>query len=185
MHVSSTSVARGGVFTALAVICILLTNVFSTSTLFLLIIAACFTAFAYSFSGLKFGIAALAAGAILGLFLSPRKGIIFTYVGIALYLILAQVIERHFYDKGMLKYWGLKCLVFNALFWGLFFIAISVAGVTGIFSAKAIANFNKMDYKWALILLFVVAVEFCFAVIDRVFFMARNRLEPILMKSER
>lgn len=185
MHVKSTPVARGGLFTALSVISILLASVFSFSTLFFLVIAACFTGFAYFFSDLRFGIAALLASAILGFILSPQKGILFTYMGIAIYLILAQVIEKHFFNRGMVWYWGLKCLVFNALFWGLFLIALGVAGFTGIFSARAIAYFNSLDVKWVFVLVLIVIVEFCFVVIDRVFFMVRNRLEPVIMNADR
>lgn len=182
MHVKSTAVARGGVFTALAVLCNLLASFFPYNTLFFLIIAACFTAFAYFFSDIKFGLAALAAGAILGFLLSPQKGIIFTYIGIAAYLILAQVIERHFFGKGMLKYWGLKCLVFNALFWGLFFIALGITGITGIFSEEAIRYFNGLSVKWVFIIGLIAAVELGFVVVDRLFFLVRNRLDPIIRK---
>ncbi|MDD6551261.1 MAG: hypothetical protein PUF16_05715 [Lachnospiraceae bacterium] len=181
MHVKSTPVARGGVFTALSVVSILLGSVFSFSTLFFLVIAACFSAFAYFFSDLKFGLAALLASAILGFILSPQKGIIFTYMGIAVYLILAQVIEKHFYNKSLKAYWGLKCLVFNALFWGLFLIAVGIAGFTGIFSARAIAYFNSLSVKGVFVLGLIAIVELCFVVIDRIFFMVRNRLEPVLM----
>ena len=183
MHVKSTPVARGGIFTALAVISIILASVFSFSTLFFLVIAACFTAFAYFFSDIRFGLSALAAGAILGFLFSPQKGIIFTYIGIAVYLILAQVIERHFFNKGMLKYWGLKCLVFNALFWGLFFIAVGVAGFSGLFSARAIKYFNSLSVEWVFVVGLVVVTEVLFVVVDRLFFMVRNRLDDVIRNS--
>ncbi|MGN0242193.1 MAG: hypothetical protein ACI4CS_10940 [Candidatus Weimeria sp.] len=184
MHVKSGPVARGGIFTALSVISILLASVFSFSTLFFLVIAACFTGFAYFFSDIKFGLSALAASAVLGFILSPQKGIIFTYIGIAVYLILAQVIEKHFYNKGMLRYWGLKFLVFNALFWGLFFIALGIAGVTGIFSAEAIRYFNGLSAKWVAVAGMIVAVEVVFVIVDRLFIMLRNRLDILLKNTD-
>lgn len=180
MHVNSSAVARGGILTALSVICMLFASFFPFSSLFFALIAACVTAMAYDFSDLRFGIAALIASALLGAFLSPRKGIVAVFIGLALYLVFAQVIERHFYNRGMTIYWGIKCLVFNALFWAAFFIAYGLVGLTGIFSEKALEYIESLPNRGILVIGLIVLVEVLFVVIDRVYFMIRNRLYIVL-----
>lgn len=181
MHVKKAHpVALGGILTAFSVISMVLAGVFPYNTLFFLIIAAIFTAFSYYYSNLRFGLAAMAASAVLGFFLAPQKGIIITYLGLSLYLILAQVIEKHFYDRGMAIYWGLKCLVFNVIFWMAFALVDHFAGATGILSQRALEFIGEVTHRWILIPAGIVLVELGFLVTDRVYFLVRNRLTPLL-----
>lgn len=125
---STRALALSGLFTALAVICMILADtILIKSSLFCLLVAAFICGYSAYINGPVYGAGTVVASFLLGLLLAPGKLHCFVFLGIAVYVLLCHLIEiRRVGEKTVKK--GVAFLIRLAA-WTLF-LAAAVVGYT-------------------------------------------------------
>lgn len=94
MLLNSRNVAMGGLFTALAVICIFLSGALEINTLFFIVLAAYLMGTVLYITDLRYGLAAFVATLFLGFFLCPVKLYLVTFAACGIYVLCEEYIWK-------------------------------------------------------------------------------------------
>ena len=94
MQSKSKKISIGGLFTALAVICIFLSGALEINTLFFIVLAAYLMGTVLYITDLRFGLAAWVATMALGFFLCPVKLNLVTFGACGLYVLCEEYIWK-------------------------------------------------------------------------------------------
>ncbi len=90
MLLKAKAVAIGGLFTALAVTCLILSGVINTSSMFFIALASFFIGTVMMVTNLVYGLSAGTATFLLGLMLAPKKTYCFTFSVCTAYVLAEE-----------------------------------------------------------------------------------------------
>ena len=167
MLLNSRNVAMGGMFTALAVICIFLSGALEMNTLFFIVLAAFLMGTVLYITNLRYALAAWAATLILGFFLCPVKIYLVTFAACSLYVLCEEYIWKK-RRSGKVVRPQVEWLVKSAL-WAFCVVAgfLFVTFTTG-FQALVAGYFLWLSETLRM-LVFVVAPIIFMILMDRVY----------------
>lgn len=138
LHVGTDKLAYAGVMSAIAVICIILSGVIESSSLFFILLGAYVTGLIRSRVKLSISCAATAAIIVLGLLLAPKKLHVLTYAFCAVYILTAESIYC-MRDSGKTvsakKEWLIKAAVYT-LIYAAGTVTVAVLGPALFFSFR-------------------------------------------------
>lgn len=122
------ALALSGLFTALAVIGIVLADtILIKSSLFCLLVSAFICGYSAFINGAAYGAGTLVASFLLGLLLAPGKLHCFVFLGLAVYVLLCHMLEMKSVGEKPVKKWLAFLIRFAA--WTVF-LAAAVVGYT-------------------------------------------------------
>ena len=137
----------GGMFTALAVICMFLSGALEMNTLFFIVLAAYLMGTVLYITNLRYALAAWAATLVLGFFLCPVKLYLITFGICSLYILCEEYIWKMRRKGKVIKplvEWVVKCLVWAVCLVVGFLLVTMVFGigdlVTGILSGLPVMS---------------------------------------------
>ena len=129
MHVSARKMSFLGLMMAFSVVLVVLGSVIDMSTLFFLALASFCTGIVIMDYGTAIGAAFFTGSVLLSFIVSPNKLYAFTYGGMALYVLLTEIVWRNLLKTNkryIIVLSVVKFLVFNAMYIPILILAPSL-----------------------------------------------------------
>ena len=118
---NTKKLALGGLFTALAVVLVVVSTYINMSTLWLLLAGAFLCGYTGRLCGLLYGGASASAVFLLSIILSAEKLRCFTFLGLALFIFLCEVLHHLSLKEKPLP--AAAAWILRMLFWTVFIVA--------------------------------------------------------------
>lgn len=167
MLLKAKAVAIGGLFTALAVVSLILSGVINTSSMFFIVLAAFFIGTVMMVTNLVYGISAGTATFLLGLMLAPKKMYCLTFSICAAYVLAEEFFlekKRSGNSVNPVLEWSVKA--------GAFIIPLVIEGAIEfyLFGLDALMPglFSNLSLALKIILCLVIAIVMVL-IIDRAY----------------
>ena len=161
------ALALSGLFTALAVIGIVLADtILIKSSLFCLLVSAFICGYSAYINGALYGVGTVVASFLLGLLLAPGKLHCFVFLGLALYVLLCHLLLMKSVGEKPVKKW--VAFLIRLAVWTVFLAAAVVAYTVFIGDLKELVTWiSSEQIPDVLIILILTAIgEVCGLVID-------------------
>ena len=152
------ALAFSGLFTALAVVCLILADtLLINSSGFCFMLAAFACGYTAELCGMPFGIGSVAAAFLLGMIVSPFKLHCLTFLGLAVFTLICQyLLQRSRTDKPVSK---AAAVVITILSWNAFLaaaIALYAVFVGNIWELTAGTVFENLPFPILIVLIIIV-----------------------------
>ena len=152
------ALALSGLFTALAVVCLILADyLLVKSSGFCFIIAAFLCGYTAELSKMPFGIGSVTSAFLLGVIIIPYKLHCLSFLGLAVYVLICQyILQRSRTDKPVGK---AAALVITQLSWNVFLaaaIALYAVLVGNIWELTAGTVFENLPFPVLIVLMIIV-----------------------------
>lgn len=161
------ALALSGLFTALAVIGMILADtILIKSSLFCLLVSAFICGYSAHINGMGYGVGTVVASFLLGLLLAPGKLHCFVFLGIALYVLLCHLLVMKSVGEKPVKKW--VAFLIRTAVWTFFLAAAVVAYTVFIGDLKELVTWMSSGQMPDVLIILILTVigEVCGLVID-------------------
>lgn len=124
MHLKTGELAFTGIMAALSVLLILAGCYIDSSTIFFLAAAAYLTGVVEYNCKLAAGIIHLCGSFVVGIVIAPQKLYCITFLCFGVYILVAELLEAARFNGriSVRMLWSIKCILFQILFFTMFFV---------------------------------------------------------------